>query len=71
MGEKRSYPCAGNRTLEAMKSAPSHHFVCARVDARLTGREITPVREHRRPAVLRVLSWSEFANEASTREPDR
>ena len=52
--------------LDAMTAAPEHHRVLLEnehvrvLDARLAPGQTTPVHEHRWPAVLHVLSWSDF-----------
>jgi len=53
-------------TLDAMNAAPDHHRIMLEnervrvLDTRLGPGETTPVHEHAWPAVLHVLSWSDF-----------
>jgi quercetin dioxygenase-like cupin family protein len=52
--------------LDAMSAAPDHHAVLLEndrvrvLDTRLGPGEQTPVHTHQWPAVLHVLSWSDF-----------
>ena len=52
--------------LDAMSAAPDHHHVLLEndhvrvLDTHLAPGESTPVHEHGWPAVLHVLSWSDF-----------
>jgi predicted metal-dependent enzyme (double-stranded beta helix superfamily) len=52
--------------LDAMAAAPDHHRVLLEndqvrvLDTRLAPGETTPIHEHGWPAVLHVLSWSDF-----------
>ena len=52
--------------LDAMAAAPEHHEVLLEndlvrvLDARLAAGATTPLHEHAWPAVLHVLSWSDF-----------
>lgn len=52
--------------LDAMTAAPGHHDVLLEndrvrvLDTRLGPGERTPVHTHRWPAVLYILSWSDF-----------
>lgn len=52
--------------LDAMTAAPDHHRVLLEndrvrvLDTRLASGDTTPVHEHAWPAVLHVLSWSDF-----------
>ena len=53
-------------SLDAMAAAPAHHRVLLEndrvrvLDTRLAPGDTTPVHEHAWPAVLHVLSWSDF-----------
>lgn len=53
-------------SLDAMAAAPNHHRVMLEnehvrvLDTGIAAGETTPVHEHRWPAVLHVLSWSDF-----------
>jgi hypothetical protein len=52
--------------LDAMLAAPKHHGVLIEnlqvrvLDTRLAPGERTPVHEHKWPAALYILSWSDF-----------
>ena len=56
--------------LDAMSAAPAHHEVLLEneqvrvLDTRLGPGQQTPVHAHQWPAVLYVLSWSEFVRHA-------
>ena len=53
-------------TLDAMSAAPDHHTILIEnervrvLDTRLAAGQRTPVHTHQWPAVLYVLSWSDF-----------
>lgn len=52
--------------LDALSAAPDHHRVMLEneqvrvLDTRLAPGQMTPLHEHAWPAVLHVLSWSDF-----------
>lgn len=56
----------GPGSLDAMTAAPDHHRVLLEnervrvLDTHLAPGDTTPVHEHAWPAVLHVLSWSDF-----------
>jgi quercetin dioxygenase-like cupin family protein len=67
MSEKQDNRSAtADGLLDAMTAAPDHHHVLLEnehvrvLDTRLAAGEATPVHEHGWPAVLHVLSWSDF-----------
>lgn len=67
MNEKRSSSgSVAVGSLDAMSAAPDHHRILLEnehvrvLDTRLAPGETTPVHEHGWPAVLYVVSWSDF-----------